>query len=95
MFSSRILRAAAPVAASSATANANLSTRELLLRLEAAQIREERQRKLFALGLFLAAAMTSFMGYNVETIRRDLNDHMRITDERIEKLEQQLRSKKQ
>ncbi|KAJ3132064.1 hypothetical protein HK100_005736 [Physocladia obscura] len=49
-----------------------------------------RMQRLFGLGLLLAASMTGFMGYNVETIRNNLNEHIHIADDRISALEQKL-----
>ncbi|KAJ3061235.1 hypothetical protein HDU98_002854 [Podochytrium sp. JEL0797] len=93
MFGARILRSAKPTSVASSSSPINSQT-ALLQRLEAAQVRETNQRKIFAFGLLLASAMTAFMGFNVEMIRKDLNDHMQNADERISALEDKLKNVK-
>ncbi|KAJ3018553.1 UNVERIFIED_CONTAM: hypothetical protein HDU68_011097 [Siphonaria sp. JEL0065] len=71
-----------------------MNSSELLQRLEAAHQREAQQRKIFALGLLIAAGVTAAAGINAENIRNDLTEHIRSTDARLTALETQTASSK-
>ncbi|KAI8613258.1 hypothetical protein BC830DRAFT_1170395 [Chytriomyces sp. MP71] len=81
----------AAVKGAAAASSAVPTTRELMDIVKAAHVRENNQRRVFALGLLIMAGMVSLMGYNTQLIRVDLNEHMRATDERITSLEDAIR----
>ncbi|KAJ3215751.1 hypothetical protein HDU81_001333 [Chytriomyces hyalinus] len=90
----RVLNKGSSVASASVKSSATPSIQALLETIKAAEMREKNQRTVFALGLLVMAGMTATMGYNTEVIRTDLNEHIRSSEERISKLEDQLKKSK-